>query len=85
MNKPKVMLWVLGLVIVIAIAVVTWSLWKTDGGKITAEEARKATAIEQQIGAVQSNPNVPPQVKQWLEYNLQQRRHHPADSYPRGR
>ena len=49
------------------------------------ENARKAKSVsnlKQQIGAVQSNPNVPPQVKQWLEYNARQQQA-PAANYGR--
>lgn len=82
MDRQKMALLVLGVVVVLAVVVAVWSYRQTPGGKATPEAARKATALEHQVGAVQSNPNVPPQAKQWLEYNVRQQQA-PAANYGR--
>ena len=72
MDKQRLKLLVLGLIALGAVAVAFWSFSKPASG-FTPERARQNTsALQQQVGTVQSNPNVPPQVKQWLEYNVQQ-------------
>ncbi len=72
MDKQRVMLLVLGFIVLGAVAVAFWSFSK-PAGRLSSERARQNTsALQQQVGTVQSNPNVPPQVKQWLEYNVRQ-------------
>lgn len=72
MDKQKAMILLLGLIALGAVVVVIWS-FRQPGARLSREQARQSTsALQQQVGAVQSNPNVPPQVKQWLEYNVRQ-------------
>lgn len=72
MNKQQGVLLALGILVLVAVVVVVWS-FRQRASRGTAEQARQnANAVQQQVGAVQSNPNVPPQVKQWLEYNVRQ-------------
>jgi len=62
----------LGIIVLLAVAVAMWS-FRQPARLRTPERARQnANALQQQVGAVQSNPNIPPQAKQWLEYNLRQ-------------
>lgn len=72
MDKQKVSLLVLIVVLVLGVLTVIWSFRSASPGTAQDAQAQKAGTMEYQVGAVQNNPNVPPQVKQWLEYNMRQ-------------
>lgn len=72
MNKQQGMLLALGLLVLVALAVVVWSFRQPVSRGTPQQTRQNANALQQQVGAVQSNPNIPPQAKQWLEYNLRQ-------------
>lgn len=72
MNKQQAMLLALGLLVLVALAVVVWSFRQPVRRGMPQQTRQNATALQQQVGAVQSNPNIPPQARQWLEYNLRQ-------------
>lgn len=67
-------IWLIGLiaVVIVGIAVVIWSFRQPSGMRAAEAEQQRHTALQQQVDALRGNPNIPPQVKQWLEYNARQ-------------
>ncbi|MEJ5252984.1 MAG: hypothetical protein HPY54_13535 [Chthonomonadetes bacterium] len=67
-------IWLIGLValVVVGIGVAIWSFRRPSAMHATEAEQRRHTALQQQVDTLRGNPNIPPQVKQWLEYNARQ-------------
>ncbi len=74
MSNQKTLFAVFAVVVVICVAVALWSFRRAGSPSMKPEEVRAPDAVSQQMAPVLNNPNIPPQARQWMEYNLQQQR-----------
>ncbi len=73
MQNQKAFLVLFAAVVVIAIAVAVWSFRSTGRREMTPEQAKRSTdSVSRHMEPLLSNPNIPPEAKQWMEYNMRQ-------------
>lgn len=70
-NQRVVLVGLLALVLLGAVVVI-WSFRRPAAMNATQATQQRSTAVQQQVDTLKGNPNIPPQVKQWLEYNARQ-------------